>query len=76
LRAQATTGLTAEQFDELVARIEARLTWDSDIGRPRRLTLRQAVKATVTYFKTNVTEDVIAELLFVERPVHDLSGDQ
>ena len=67
MRAQATTGLTAEQFDELVARIEERLTWDSGSGRPRRLTLRQAVKATVMYFKTNVTEDVIAELLFVDQ---------
>jgi hypothetical protein len=67
LRANATTGLTADQFDELVARIEERVLWDSGIGRPRRLTLRQAVKATVMYFKTNVTEEVIGELLFVDQ---------
>ena len=55
------------QFGELVARIEERVVWDSGIGRPRQLTLRQAVKATVMYFKTNVTEDVIGELLFVDQ---------
>jgi hypothetical protein len=67
LPGQATTGLTAQQFDELVARIEERFNWDSGIGRPRQLTLRQAVKATVMYFKTNVTEEVIGELLFVDQ---------
>jgi hypothetical protein len=67
LQAQATTGLTTEQFDELVARIEERVVWDSGIGRPRQLTLRQAVKAAVMYFKTNVTEEVIGELLFVDQ---------
>lgn len=77
--AQATTGLTAEQFEELVARIEKRVVWDCGNGRPRQLTLRQAVKATVMYFKTNVTEEVIAELLFVDqstisRVINELEG--
>jgi hypothetical protein len=67
LRAQGTTGLTAAQFDELVARVEQRVIWDSGIGRPRQLALRQAVKATIMYFKTNVTEEVIGELLFVDQ---------
>jgi hypothetical protein len=79
LRRQATTGLTPEQFDELVARIERRVIWDCGQGRPRGLTLRQAVKATVMYFRTNVTEEVIAELLFVDqstisRVISDLEG--
>ncbi|MGH3800181.1 MAG: transposase family protein [Pseudonocardiaceae bacterium] len=64
---QATTGLTSAQFDELVDRVEQRAIWDSGIGRPRQLTLRQAVKATVMYFKTNITEEVIGELLFVDQ---------
>ena len=64
---QATTGLTSEQFDELVDRFGQRLDWDSGRGRPRELTLRQAVKAVVTYFRTNVTQEVIAELLFVDQ---------
>ena len=50
-----------------MARIEERVVWGSGIGRPRQLTLRQAVKATVMYFKTNVTEEVIGELLFVDQ---------
>ena len=67
MRAKATTGLTDEQFDELVDRIDKRVMWDSGLGRPKQLTLLQAVKATVMYFRTNVTEEVIAELLFVDQ---------
>jgi hypothetical protein len=67
LPGQATTGLTPEQFDELVDRVGQRVVWDSGRGRPRALTLRQAVKAVVMYFRTNVTEELIAELLFVDQ---------
>ena len=79
MRVKATTGLTDEQFDELVDRIGKRVMWDSGLGRPKQLTLRQAVKATVMYFRTNVTEEVIAELLFVDqstisRVITDLEG--
>jgi hypothetical protein len=50
LPGQATTGLTSEQFDELAGQ---RVVWDSGYGRPRELTLRQAVKAVViANFKT------------------------
>jgi Helix-turn-helix of DDE superfamily endonuclease len=79
LRANATAGLSTEQFDELVARIEEGVVWDSGIGRPRQLTLRQAVKVTIMYFKTNVSEELIGELLFVDqstisRAISDLEG--
>jgi hypothetical protein len=67
LPGQATTGLSPAQFDELVTRVEERVIWDGGIGRPRQLTLRQAVKATIMYFKTNVTEELIGELLFVDQ---------
>src|ERR671917_2332289 len=67
LPGQATTGLTSEQFDELVERVEQRVTWNSGQGRPRELMLRQAVKAVVMYFRTNITQEVIAELLFVDQ---------
>jgi hypothetical protein len=40
---------------------------DSRIGRHRQLTFQRAVKATIIYFKTNVTEEVIGELLFVDQ---------
>ena len=64
---QATTGLTSEQFDELVERVEQRVAWNSGQGRPREPMLRQAVKAVVMYFRTNITQEVIAELLFVDQ---------
>ena len=64
---QATTGLTSEQFDELVERVGERIVWDYGRGRPRELTLHQAVKAVVMYFRTNITQELIAELLFVDQ---------
>lgn len=67
LPGQATTGLTSEQFEELVDRVEQRVVWDSGRGRPRVLTLRQTVKVVVMYFRTNITEEFIAELLFVSQ---------
>jgi len=79
LPGQATTGLTSEQFEELVARVAERVEWDCGRGRPKGLTLRQAVKAVVMYFRTNITEELIAELLFVDqstisRVISDLEG--
>jgi hypothetical protein len=67
LPGQATTGLTSEQFDELVERVGERIVWDYGRGRPRELTLDQAVKAVVMYFRTNITQELIAELLFVDQ---------
>lgn len=64
---QATTGLSPEQFDELVTRVGERIAWESGRGRPRRLSLRHAVKAVVMYFRTNVSEELIAELVFVHQ---------
>ncbi len=76
---QATTGLEPEQFEELVARVGQRVVWDCGRGRPRALSLRQAVKAVVMYFRTNVTEELIAELLFtdqatISRVIAELEG--
>lgn len=47
--------------------------------KQQQLTVRQAVKATIVYFKTNVAEEVIAELLFVDqatvsRAITELEG--
>jgi hypothetical protein len=67
LPSQATTGLTFEQLDELVDRVGERIVWDCERGRPRELTLLQAVKAVVMYFRTNITQELIAELLFVDQ---------
>jgi hypothetical protein len=43
-------------------------TWRNPQGRPRALTLGQAVKATTMYFKNNITQELIAELLDVSQP--------
>ena len=67
MRLNRTTGLDKIRFDELVEMVEARVEWDSPTGRPKALTLEQAVKATLIYFKNNVTEEVIAELMFVDQ---------
>jgi len=42
--------------------------WQNPRGRPRALTLGQAVKATTMYFKNNITQELIAELLDVSQP--------
>jgi len=67
LSGQATTGLTSEQLDELVDRVGERIVWDCGRGQPRELTLHQAVQAVVLYFRTKITQELIAELLFVDQ---------
>ena len=69
MRPQRTTGLTAEQFAELCLLVrDATGNWQNPRGRPRALTLGQAVKATTMYFKNNVTQELIGELLNVSQP--------
>lgn len=64
LRSYRTTGLSPEQFATLCAWVsDAVGPWQKTSGRPRALRLTQAVKATVMYFKNNITQEVIAELL-------------
>lgn len=79
MRAHRTTGLTDDQFEELMRRVEQRMVWHRPSGRPRKLTLRQAVKCVLMYFRNNLTEEVIAELVFVDqaaisRAIRDLEG--
>ncbi|MCA1605416.1 MAG: transposase, partial [Acidobacteria bacterium] len=54
------TGLNDEQFEELTTRLEARIVWDQEKGRPRKLTLRQALRAILLYERQNMTQEVIA----------------
>lgn len=64
-----TTGLSPEQFTELCRRVCDHLgPWNAPTGRPRALALGAAVKATVMYFKNNLTQEAIAELLEVSQP--------
>jgi hypothetical protein len=48
LRYDRMSGLDTEQLDELVIRIEEQLDgpWDKGIGRPKSLTLREAIIIT------------------------------
>jgi hypothetical protein len=63
LRLNYTTGLSGEQLDELVARVEKRLPepWDKGRGRKKKLSLRDAVAVTVAYLRHNSTEELLGE---------------
>ena len=67
MRLNRTIGLDEIRFDELVDLVGGRIEWNSPTGRPKALTLEQAVRATLIYFKNNATEEVIAELMFVDQ---------
>jgi hypothetical protein len=58
------SGLDSEQLDELEERVAALLKnpWDSGRGRPRKLTLREAVIVSSGYARQNIIEDVWAEI--------------
>lgn len=69
MRSHRTVGLSRIQCHELLRRVERLIDWDKPTGRPRKLTLTQALKATLMYFKNNLTQEVIAELLGVSQSV-------
>jgi predicted XRE-type DNA-binding protein len=69
LRYHRTFGLDAEQLDELEARIEDILPdpWDKGTGRPKSLSLREAIMITLLYKRQNMVEEVIADLFGVSQ---------
>ena len=69
LRYHRTFGLDAEQLDELEARIEEILAepWDKGIGRPKSLSLREAIMVTLLYKRQHMIEEVIADLFGVSQ---------
>lgn len=71
LQVHCTTGLDAEQFDELVTHVESALEfeWDRGVGRRRKLTLAEAVAVTCAYSRQNIVEEVLAEWWDVSQPV-------
>jgi len=64
------SGLDSEQLDELEERVAALLgnPWDSDTGRPRGLTLREAIIVSSGYARQNIIEDVWAEIFDTSQP--------
>jgi hypothetical protein len=69
LRYHRTFGLNAEQLDELEERIEKILPepWDKGTGRPKSLSLREAIMVTLLYERQNIIEEVIADLFGVSQ---------
>jgi hypothetical protein len=69
LRYHRTFGLDAEQLDELEKLIEDILTepWDKGIGRPKSLSLREAIMVTLLYERQHMIEEVIADLFGVSQ---------
>ena len=69
MRYQRTFGLNSRQLDELEARIEDILPepWDKGIGRPKSLSLREAIMVTLLYKRQNMTEEVIADVFGISQ---------
>ena len=63
------SGLDAEQLDELEQMVGELLEkpWDKGTGRPRELTLREALVVTSGYMRQNITEEVWAEIFDVDQ---------
>jgi Helix-turn-helix of DDE superfamily endonuclease len=61
------SGLTSEQLDELEARVTELLEepWVKGSGRPRGLTLREALIVACGYERNNITEEIWAEIFDV-----------
>jgi len=69
LRYHRTFGLGAEQLDELEALIEDILPepWDKGTGRPKSLSLREAIMITLLYGRQNMTEEVIGDVFGISQ---------
>jgi hypothetical protein len=63
------SGLTCEQLDELEARITGLLEepWHKRSGRPRELTLPEAIIVACGYERNNITEEIWAEIFDVDQ---------
>jgi hypothetical protein len=70
LRYHRTTGLTANQTQELVCRVNARLgtPWRKRTGRPKSLGLYRAVQAACIYMRQNATQEFIGDMKGASQP--------
>jgi len=61
------SGLSAEQIDEIERRIAPMLEkpWEKKTGRPRELTLREAIIVACGYMRQNIVEEVWADIFGV-----------
>jgi hypothetical protein len=69
LRFDRMSGLDAEQLDALEQRVSDLLEkpWDRGTGRPKELTLREALVVTSGYMRQNIIEEVWAEIFDVDQ---------
>jgi hypothetical protein len=69
LRFERMSGLSEEQLSELEYRVAELLEepWDKGKGRPRELTLREALVVTCGYIRQNIIEDVWADIFDVDQ---------
>jgi hypothetical protein len=65
------SGLDSEQLDELVLRVEEQLEepWHKGTGRPKELSLREAVIVASGYMRQNIIQQVWAEIFGTSQPV-------
>jgi len=69
LRFERMSGLSEEQLDELEHRVKELLErpWDKGKGRPRQLSLREALVITCGYVRQNIIEDVWADIFGIDQ---------
>lgn len=69
MRFNRTSGLDAGQLDDLEERIGELLgePWDGGTGRPRCLTLRESIIVASGYGRTNIIEEIWAEIFGVSQ---------
>lgn len=65
------SGLDSEQLDELECRIEEQLDepWNKELGRPKDLTMREAVVIACGYMRQNIIQEVWAEIFDTSQPM-------
>ena len=69
MRFERMSGLDEEQLSELEYRVAELLEepWDKGEGRPRELTLREALIVTCGYMRQNIVEEVWADIFDVDQ---------
>lgn len=69
MRFDRISGLAEEQLDELESRVEELLAepWDKGVGRPKELTVWEALIVTSGYARQNITEEVWTDIFDVDQ---------
>ena len=71
MRLKYITGLDDEELDDLVMRVEKLLPkpWNKATGRPKKLSLRDAVALTCAYKRQNIIQEVLGAIWDVSQEV-------